>query len=473
MGVVVWDDEAPELMRAQTPSLRTTHIRFSVVYCTALYIVCNAVNVDRLTRWFQGAEGLNLWAFVAYCVAGLLLFIAFFALLAHRHTIKPLAIVLVIVSAFATYFIAKYDVAIDTSMLQNAASTDALEVRQLMSLRMLPMLAFTIPVVGLIAVSQVTFDGGASYLLRSVALSVTSVVAATAVLYTNFNAVQRAGNVSNKYIVWSLVPVNVLWSTISLGANAAKPLLVPRRNPADLRVAVTRSIDLTVVLAIGESSRQASFSLYGYTRQGTNPELGTVPDIHVLNGIAKRASTIYALPQILEKDGFKLAAVTSKAGIPTTCYVNFTMYDNCDAVGEVKPHPVQAWQPVLRRGRHTAAGSTLAVTTIRAGLRRPALRRRQPWPALPRPAPAGIPSLQTRLRRCRRHERVHEGRAPQCLRQHHPVCRSRRCGRHPGARAIAPAIRLHLRLGPRRVTARERRPLSRRSARGAASERAA
>ena len=74
----------------------------------------------------------------AYLLAGLCLFILIFALLAHRLTIKPLAILLTILSATVTYFIAKYGVAIDSSMILNAVHTDSTEVGQLLSLQMLP-----------------------------------------------------------------------------------------------------------------------------------------------------------------------------------------------------------------------------------------------------------------------------------------------------------------------------------------------
>jgi glucan phosphoethanolaminetransferase (alkaline phosphatase superfamily) len=55
-----------------------------------------------------------------------------------------------------------------------------------------------------------------------------------------------------------------------------------------------------------------------------------------LNAVATRASTLYALPRIFEKEGIKLTTVVAKAGIPTVCYVHYTLYDNCAAVGETK-----------------------------------------------------------------------------------------------------------------------------------------
>src|SRR5690349_6006467 len=109
----------------------TSHARFSLVFCLALYAVCNALNLDKLTRWFQEKEGLNHVALGAYLLAGLGLFIVFFLLLAHRRTLKPVAILLVVVSAAVTYFISKYNVAVDSSMVLNTIHTDPTEVGQL------------------------------------------------------------------------------------------------------------------------------------------------------------------------------------------------------------------------------------------------------------------------------------------------------------------------------------------------------
>src|SRR4029079_17472229 len=103
---------------------------------------------------------------------------------------------------------------------------------------------------------------------------------------------------------------------------------------------VTKPENLVVVLAIGESSRRKNFSLYGYTRRNTNPTLQQIEGLQLLNGVATRGSTLYALPMILEKNGIKLPTVTSRAGVPTACIVNYTMYDNCAAVGEIS---VQNW----------------------------------------------------------------------------------------------------------------------------------
>src|SRR5690348_6138697 len=111
--------------------IRISHARFAVIFPALLYGICNGLNIDKLAKWFPQKDGLDYLAFSAYLLAGLCLFIAFFALCAHRRTIKPLSIVLAIISAAVAYFISKYDVAVDTSMVANVMHTDVTEVGQL------------------------------------------------------------------------------------------------------------------------------------------------------------------------------------------------------------------------------------------------------------------------------------------------------------------------------------------------------
>jgi lipid A ethanolaminephosphotransferase len=318
------------------PRYRISHSTFCVAFPLALFAVCNAVNIDKLAKWFTLKDGLDVVGLSAYLFAALCLFIAFFALLAHRRTVKPFAILIVVLSAAATYFIAKYDVAVDSSMIMNVVNTDPTEVGGLLSLQMLPYVLFLMLVpAAVILAGEITFETAGRYLLSSAKLFAVAFVVAIAALYLNYNAVIRAGSVSKKYIVYSLVPLNVLSGGLNAAYKAMKPWFASDRR-VEIRGSVTSRDDLVVVLAIGESSRSRNFSLYGYARKDTNPVLGQVGGLHLLNGIAKQGSTLYALPEILEKSDVKLPEIVSKLGVPTACYVNFTLYDNCDAVGEVK-----------------------------------------------------------------------------------------------------------------------------------------
>jgi lipid A ethanolaminephosphotransferase len=319
------------------PRAQISHARFSVMFSVLLYATCNAINIEKLTRWFTGPAGLDYISLAAYLIAGLSLFLAFFVASAHAKTVKPMAISLVVLSAVATYFISKYDVAIDRSMVMNTIHTDPVEIGQLMSVQMLPYAVFLMvaPVLIILTLS-ITFEPAGKYLLTSLKIVATTLLFAIACLYANYNAIHRAGNVSNKYIVYSLVPINIISSTVSVLSKSVRPLLARGKKDIEIVGSVMSPDDLVVVLAIGESSRRKSFSLYGYDRQKTNPMLEQVAGLHRLNGVASRGTTLYALPQILEKNGITLPTVTSKLGIPTACLVNYTLYDNCTSVGEIQ-----------------------------------------------------------------------------------------------------------------------------------------
>jgi lipid A ethanolaminephosphotransferase len=322
---------------ARLPAFRVSHAAFSVAFPALLFAACNGLNIGKLSKWFAGSGGTDYAALSAYLLASLGLFVAFFVLLAHRRTVKPLAILLVVMSAAATYFIAKYDVAIDSSMMLNVIHTDSTEVGQLLSAQMLPYALFLAVLPALVILSaDITFRPSGRYLVGSAIVFSTAFAVAIASLYLSFNPILRAGNVSRKYIVYSLVPVNFLSGGINAAYKAIKPWFAedPGRIVIPGRVAAPGN--LVVVLAIGESARSRNFSLYGYGRRDTTPELAKAGDLHVLNGIARRGSTLDALPEILEKSGIKLPQVVSKLGIPTSCYVNYTLYDNCASVGEVK-----------------------------------------------------------------------------------------------------------------------------------------
>ncbi len=52
---------------------RTSHTAFSVAFPLVLYVVCNALNIDKLSRWFAQKDGLDLLGLSAYLLAGLCL----------------------------------------------------------------------------------------------------------------------------------------------------------------------------------------------------------------------------------------------------------------------------------------------------------------------------------------------------------------------------------------------------------------
>lgn len=370
------------------PGLRMSHTTFAVVFPAFLYVACNALNIDRLAQWFTGRDGLDYVALSAYLLAGLCLFIAFFALLAHRRTVKPAAILFVVLSVAAAYFIDKYNVAIDSSMMLNVVHTDSTEVGQLLSVQMLPYGVFLIalPVLAILS-ADITFQPSGRYLLASSRLIAIALIVAVASLYLNYHPIHRAGNISRKYIVYSLVPINFLSGGISAAYKSLMPYFRTDGNDIEIPGRVESRGDLVVVLVIGEASRRRNFSLYGYDRRDTNPVLGKTDGLHLLDGVARRGSTLNALPEILEKGGIKLPTIVARLGIPTSCYVNYTLYDNCASVGEVKVsgcgHGGKCYDedviPLLEQNLRTyESGNRFVVLHLGGGSHGPLYRDRHP-----------------------------------------------------------------------------------------------
>ena len=319
-------------------SFKLSHISYSVIFTSLLYIVSNAINLDKIVKWFSAGESLDYVALSAYLIFGWCLFFIFFLLFAHRWLIKPMSVFLIITSAAASYFISKYNVAIDRTMIMNTVYTDSTEVTGLLSVQMLPYVLFLVVLpIYLVLKVEISFDRPAKYLFASFKYILLSFAIGASAVYAQFDSIHRAANMSRKYIVHSLVPVNIIRSSISAISRSIEPYIKQNQKPVEFTAQVTSPDDLVVVLAIGETSRQKNFSLYGYEKN-TNPVLSKYNDLHLLNGIARIGTTLYALPEILEKNGVKLPAVTHKAGVDTSCFVNYTLYDNCTVPGEIAVH---------------------------------------------------------------------------------------------------------------------------------------
>ena len=314
-----------------------SHIVFSLIFTTSLYVICNAINLSKIVKWFYLGDSIDYTGLIAFLTLGLCFFIASFILFAHRWTIKPLAIIFILLSATVTYFISKYNVAIDRTMVMNAMNTDVKEVRGLLSARMLPYIFFLIilPILIILRI-KITFQSAVKYLSKSLLLFVLTICVGLGLVYAKFNSISRVVNISEKYVIHTLVPINYIRSIASVIHRSIEEYNRRNREQIEVTGQISSQDNLVVVLAIGESSRQKSFSLYGYDKKNTNPVLSKIKNVHILNGKASIGSSLFALREILERNDIKLPALTSKLGIDTSCYVNYPISDNCDSVGEVE-----------------------------------------------------------------------------------------------------------------------------------------
>jgi len=367
---------------------KTSHTRFTITYTTLMFVVSNSFNIDKIAKWFYLGDTLDLSALIAFLITGLSLLIVFFVIFSNRWTIKPLAITLIVFSAASTYFISKYNVAVDKSMVVNTIYTDSTEVVSLLSTQMIPYLIFLIVLPTFLVINtEITFEKPLPELLSSIKLGFLALLVGVSSLYLEYDSILRAGNISQKNIVHLLVPVNYLGGILGEVSGGIAGIYKKAKPKTEFKATASGNKDLVVVLAIGESSRQKNFNLYGYQRRITNPVLSRYKGIHVLNGVARLGSTHYALPEILEKDGIKLTQVTSKLGIDTSCYVNFSLNGNCAPIKEVKAsncsHPDECYDedvvPLLHHNlesyRH---GHRFIVLHLGGGSHGPLYKNRHP-----------------------------------------------------------------------------------------------
>lgn len=240
------------------------------------------------------------WGFII--ALGVLLASAHFVmmgLVANRWTLKPVLAVLVVATALASYFMARYSVYFDTTMVRNVLRTDIGEARELLSPALLPhlLLYAALPLVLLWRVRIVNRPWWRATLFRAGALALAALAGVAALLATSqpFASLMR-----NRHEVRYLItPGNVVWALAAVLAKesraATRPLqpigLDARPGPSWAE----RRKPMLMVLVVGETARAADWGLDGYARQ-TTPELAGLPVINFTDVTSCGTNTEVSLP---------------------------------------------------------------------------------------------------------------------------------------------------------------------------------
>ncbi len=235
----------------------------------------------------RSVSDASAWGFGAALIVGLLaLHLLLLAPLSTRWTVKPVLAAAIVTTAFATYYMQRYGVYLDPSMLRNVLRTDWHEASELLgpSLGLHLLLYAALPLLVLWRVQLVLWSWKRSLLMR-LALLVAAVgvlVAALLSVFQPFSSLMR----NHKEMRYLITPANVMWSLASVAGADAKARSGPRQaigldaHPGPSWA--TRSKPMLVVLVVGETARAANWGLSGYARQ-TTPELAQISDGSLLN----------------------------------------------------------------------------------------------------------------------------------------------------------------------------------------------
>lgn len=243
--------------------------------------------VDNLAFWknFVGATGgMHLATLPLQLGMFLLLVLGFTACLAlasYRPVLKPVLILLVLLTSVASYFMDQYGTAIDWTMVQNIVETDHRESTELLSARLIATIVLTgfLPAIA-IALIELEFPKRRRQLWVNLATAGAASAGAVLLLVLMFKSLAPALH-EHRELRYLLTPTNYIqaihgyykrkWRVplvvAPLGTDAAKGVLWDSAK----RRTVT-------VIVVGETARAANFSLNKYARL-TNPGLAQVPDL--------------------------------------------------------------------------------------------------------------------------------------------------------------------------------------------------
>ncbi|MCO8115059.1 phosphoethanolamine--lipid A transferase [Acinetobacter lwoffii] len=216
-----------------------------------------------------------------------LIIIAFYNLVLQwlnwKWNAKILASVLIILGGFSAYFVNSLGVVITPDQIQNMLQTDAREVRDLWSMRLVIWtLGFVIFPLGMVWMLQIQPASTGHQLVHKSLSSVVSLGLILGLLfcfYVDYAAIFR----EHRDLKGMLSPQNSIASTLSYykkkAPKANLPLVAFGEDAHLLQQAQMQDHPKLMVLVVGETARAESFALNGYARN-TNPELSKLAVIN-------------------------------------------------------------------------------------------------------------------------------------------------------------------------------------------------
>lgn len=239
----------------------------------------------------------------AVFIASLIIFFVFinillFSVICNKYTIKPLLIIVLLISSFTAYFMDTYNIIIDDSMIDNLIKTDVNESLDLLSFKQL----FYVLLLGILPAYfvykvELKFPSFSKSLISRTKLIVVSVVGLVCLViisgdyYASFFREHKA----LRYYANPGAYINA--SVKYLGRYAGNDSLEIKKIGLDATVPASDYHRELVIFVLGETAREDHFSLNGY-RKKTNPYTEKKSVISFTNTWSCGTSTAYSVPCI-------------------------------------------------------------------------------------------------------------------------------------------------------------------------------
>ena len=223
---------------------------------------------------------------------GAMIFAAFnivLTFLAFRRVLKPVLMLLFLISASVAYFMSQYGVLIDAGMLRNFAETNVTEVRDLLSLKLLAYIVF-LGVVPSWILWKVPVDYRRWHreLFSKVIVSFASVAVIGGVALANYQGLSSLFR-NHHELRLMLVPSNYIGASAGYlreqVASAQQPFVKIGEDAQRDVASQNHPRKSLTVLVVGESARAENFGILGYDRDTTptlDKEAGLIAftDVH-------------------------------------------------------------------------------------------------------------------------------------------------------------------------------------------------
>ena len=272
---------------------------FNFILAVWLGVILNFSFFQRIAMLtpYHGYKAYLFLAATVVVVVALYHFIVQF--LNWRWNAKIIALVLLLVGGFSSYFVTSLGVCITPDQIQNMVQTDPKEVRDLISLRLflwtIIFVIFPILVLYLVRIKQETI---AKQLLSkglNIGASLLLVAGLLFTFYVDYAAIFR----EHRDLKGMISPQNAIASSLSYYRNK-----VPKQNLPLVSYGTDAHLVQRVnqgekpklmVLVVGETARAESFSLNGYAKN-TNPELSKLDIINFSQVSSCGTATAVSVP---------------------------------------------------------------------------------------------------------------------------------------------------------------------------------
>jgi len=184
-----------------------------------------------------------------------------------RVMLKPMLVVLVILSSLIFYATLTYGIVFDYGMIQNTVETDSAEAFSYLNLYAIFFVLFVgiMPAISITLVNISNLSAGCELIQRIKLMIILILISAVigASFYSNYAAVGR----NNRALVNYIVPFKLIDSSIKyIKRNYLAPpldFLILDKSPTLTNKSHVKKV---TVLVVGETARSKSFSLNGYSR---------------------------------------------------------------------------------------------------------------------------------------------------------------------------------------------------------------